>query len=297
MSCRVPSFRHDALVEILRRCPELALHLVADRLPASATGQTHRILENELSQVVPPARRPDLVIGVGEPFAAVVIIEVQRSSDRNKRYSFPYYVAALLAEHRCPVLLVVLAASAELARWARRPIDEFQPGHGFVPLVLGPDGLPWIDDPAIALRWPELAALSAMTHGSEPGGIDVVLAALPAFADLGEERASLLWDLVYGCLDEIARAELEERMRTDNYEYKSDFARGYFQKGKEEGREEGRVAGLKLALFALLEARFDRVPEAVRARIDSCNDAETLRRWIPAVAQATTVDEVEAALG
>lgn len=256
----------------------------------------HRILDSELTQLVPPARRPDLVIGVGEPFAAVVIIEVQRSTDRSKRYSFPYYVAALLAEHRCPVLLVVLAATAELARWARRPVHEFQPGHGFVPLVLGPDGLPWIDEPEVALRWPELAALSAMTHGSDPGGIDVVLAALPALADLGEERATLLWDLVYGCLDEIARAELEERMRTDNYEYKSDFARGYFQKGKEEGREEGRVAGLKLALLALLEARFDRVPGTVRARIEGCDHADTLRRWIPAVAQADTAADVETAL-
>jgi hypothetical protein len=79
-------------------------------------------------------------------------------------------------------------------------------------------------------------------------------------------------------------------------ERKSDFARGYFQKGKEEGREEGRIAGLKLALFALLEARFDRIPEPVRARVESCDDAEALRRWIPAVAQAATADDLEAAL-
>ena len=50
--------------------------------------------------------------------------------------------------------------------------------------------------------------------------------------------------------------------------------------------------GLREAVLALLDARGLPCPDDARARVASCFDAETLRRWIARAATAASVDEV-----
>lgn len=87
--------------------------------------------------------------------------------------------------------------------------------------------------------------------------------------------------------------EIEELMRTDNFEYKSDFAKKYYAKGREEGRESGReeftAHGQIRALLLVLDARGLVVDDEARARIEAERDSETLDRWTRQAATTSTV--------
>src|SRR5205814_9322585 len=107
-----------------------------------------------------------------------VIVEVQRQPDPDKRFAWPFYTAALHARMRCPVCLLVIATTPAVARWARRPIRSFQPKAGFVPLVVGPEAIPRVTDPAAAEQAPELAVLSVLAHGAEKGAESIAFAAI-----------------------------------------------------------------------------------------------------------------------
>ena len=52
-----------------------------------------------------------------------IVLEVQLSSDEDKRYAWPAYVANLRARIRCPVCLLVIAADEGVARWACKAIE------------------------------------------------------------------------------------------------------------------------------------------------------------------------------
>ncbi|MRG95059.1 hypothetical protein [Polyangium spumosum] len=68
-------------------------------------------------------------------------------------------------------------------------------------------------------------------------------------------------------------------MTIRNYEYQSDFARKYFQQGREEGREEGAIEAKAKAVLDVLETRGLAVPDEVRRRVLATKDLSTLDRW------------------
>ena len=78
-------------------------------------------------------------------------------------------------------------------------------------------------------------------HGNEPDGLAVVAAAIEIADSLDEERATLYFDLIYGALNEAARRALEVMMPTGQHKYHSDFARKYYDAGREEGVKIGRA--------------------------------------------------------
>lgn len=61
---------------------------------------------------------------------------------------------------------------------------------------------------------------------------------------------------------------------------------------REEGRVEGRAEGLAEAVLAVFAQRGLEVDETARARIESCDDAEVLRRWLNRSFVVTTVGEL-----
>lgn len=63
------------------------------------------------------------------------------------------------------------------------------------------------------------------------------------------------------------RRILEETVKTENGEYKSDFARHY--------KAEGRVE----MILAVLGARGVLIPDEVRVRLVECTDLEQLETW------------------
>ncbi len=193
------------------------------------------------------------------------------------------------------------------------------------PFAVGPNALPMIREPEQASRLPELAVLSAMTHGNdEPDGLETVLAAMVALARFDDERARFYLDLILARLNERVRRALEA-MRMQKYEYQSEFAKKYYgqgkqegfaeglslgeakgkaeglslgkaegeAKGKAEGKAEGEARGEAQAILAVLEARGLEVPAKVRKVVLSCTDLAQLDAWVRA---AVTTPSAEALL-
>jgi predicted transposase/invertase (TIGR01784 family) len=69
-------------------------------------------------------------------------------------------------------------------------------------------------------------------------------------------------------------------------------ARGALIVARREGKLEGKLEGKASAVFTVLAARGIAVSEDVRARIEACDDAATLDRWIARAATAASAEEV-----
>src|SRR5262249_5216423 len=121
----------------------------------------------DLSQITPTAYRADNVVVLqdrdGKPVTGV-IIEGQRHDDRDKLLACPVCVAALRAQLECPAVLLVIAPSPAIARWARRPIELGHPGFRLTPLVISFADVPRVCDRDAASQLPQLAVLSVMAH-------------------------------------------------------------------------------------------------------------------------------------
>ena len=278
----VPSYLHEALVELVRDRPELAVELLTEVfgavLPAYATATVE---SGDLTDLAPTEYRADSVVVLrntaGRPVWGVVV-EVQLNRDPDKRWSWRSYLGVLSGRQRCPVTLLVIAPDRGVAVWCAEPIDLGLPGTPIGQLVLGPERVPRVRDPQVAGRRPELAVLSAIAHG----GADVeVLGALPAaFAAIDPDHAALYCDIVLAALPRAARNHLEALVRTGTYEYQSDFARGYVAQGRAD------------AVLTVLAARGVEVPEPARARITGCADLGRLDAWVRRAVTAHSVDEL-----
>jgi hypothetical protein len=197
------------------------------------------------------------------------------------------------ARLECDAVLLVLCLDDETAAWAREPID-LGFGQRICPQVVGPRALPAIQDPEQAGRLPELAVLSAMTHGNdEPDGLQNVLAAIIALARLDDERARFYADLILARLNERVRNALEA-LTMQGYEYQSEFARKYYGQGKIEGKIEGeakgKIEGEARAILTVLETRGLPVPERVRKAVLSCTNLAQLDGWLRAAVTAPSAE-------
>ncbi|MEM6293015.1 MAG: hypothetical protein AAGA54_17195 [Myxococcota bacterium] len=264
---------HEVLVALLREQPEVAAVLI-ERAFGLRLGGEVRVSAETLREVEPAEYRADAVLelrsaGADRPERAV-IVEVQLRADPSKRLTWPAYQAGVRRRLGCPVLLVVVAPTAGVARWCADPIDLDGEGASVVrPFVVGPGNMPVVTDWAEAARMPELAVLSAIAHGHGDAAVDIGRAALAAFVDLDDGRQTLYVDLVFLYSSEVARAALEQEMDLKNYEYKSAFARKYVSQGRAEGRSEGRAQGKAEAILLVLETRGFTVTDEVRAQVDA----------------------------
>jgi len=178
----MPSPEHEALVEAFRRDPDLALHLLELCQIPIPQGAEPKVVEASLAQLQPTEFRADLVIELngGTRVVLSIILEVQISRDPDKKFSWPEYVAARRARTRAPVVLLVVAPDADVAAWAKEPIELGPQMGALTPLVLDPPRIPRVTDHEQARAEPELSFLSAMAHGNDPDGLDVVMALLEA---------------------------------------------------------------------------------------------------------------------
>jgi len=147
----------------------------------------------------------------GNPMQGIVV-DVQLERDTARRYLWPLMASALRAQLRCPVVLCVVTPHRTMARWAAIPI-RLGAGNVWHPTVLGPAAIPAITDPVRAARLPELAILSALTHGR---GLDqeraarVAAAALAACEQLELAQCQHYAGLVRSSLAEPAAKLLHE---------------------------------------------------------------------------------------
>jgi hypothetical protein len=94
-------------------------------------------------------------------------------------------------------------------------------------------------------------------------------------------------DAILGMVDDALRVHLENRVM-EHREYRSELFRGIFKKGQAEGEAKGKAEGI----LAVLSAREIPVSDAIRERILSCTDVDTLDVWIRRAAVASTAAAV-----
>jgi len=276
----MPSYAHDALVQLFATRPELAAELLekiflvtlpsfdeirVDSIDLSQLASTELHADLVLLLHRTPGRNPDDVRdeileetsdetmneasedaadeSASRRICFGLIVEVQLHREWTRRYKWPLYQPALRAKHRCPCCLLVVAPDAAIAAWASQPIQTGQPGSPFIPLVLGPALIPKITDPLEALQSPELAVLSTQAHGHGPEGLTVAQAAKFSLSGVDGEQVMIYWDMIMLALPEAVRRALEEQMQPGEYKYRSEWVVSHIKKWKREGRVQGREEG------------------------------------------------------
>jgi hypothetical protein len=287
----MPTLEHNGLVEMFRENPSLAPHLIEKlfhiKLPSHASV---KVVESSLDQMIPVEFRADLVLELLDETGApvlLIVLELQRDEDPDKKYSWPVYVTVVRAKKRCQAIVLVVAPDEKVAAWAAETIDV---GLGLTtvqPLVLGPAVVPQVTDPAEAEKETELAILSAVAHGNGPNGLAVVTAALTALGRLDQEHAAVYFQIIYNALREPMRRALEALVMERRIEGKANFP-PFAQQLIDRGETKGRAADV----LTVLRVRGIAVPDAARERILAQRDPTQLERWLERAILAASVAEV-----
>lgn len=288
---------HEAVVLLFRKCPSLAGTLLA-RAPGGHDLRFERasLSSEKAAPVYPSPLDCDAVVTLesGGRIVATVLVEVQLQKRSEKRLAWPAYVSFAYHQHGCPAHLLVVAIDVSVARWAAQPIHVGPPGFVLRPMVIGPDVLPPIFDPAEAARAPELAVLAALANPRSARAIEQGRALLTGLRRLDDRAAGVYLDVVLARLLPAARAALEAVMKS--YEFQSDFAKKYVALGRTEGRNEGLAEGQAQAkadaVLAFLRARGLAVPKTVAARVCACRDVTELDRWVRRAAAVTRAADI-----
>jgi hypothetical protein len=297
----VASLLHEAIVELLRNRPRLALELLGRVVPVPLITQEDgegRIESGDLGDAKPLERAADFVASFGPHERPIrVIVEVQLRRDPEKQLSWPGYVAVSWARSAQRTYLVVLAIDAVTARWAAEPIDV---GHfAFRPIVIGPDAIPLIVDADGARRSPELSVLAVGMHRERAEVVRAAAVALEAVAELDEARARFYTALVVEWLPAAARAILEANM-----DIKTEFVNEVQRRiraeaeaqaraeGEAKGRAEGQASAAAEAVLRVLAARGISVSETTAARVRECRDLERLNAWLELAVRVEKADSL-----
>jgi len=275
----MPSLDHESLILLFRNQPELAAQLLRDALNLELPPYTEaRLASSDLTEVVPAEFRADaVVLFVNNQPVLGVIVEVQLARVDQKLFAWPAYVSVLRSRHKCPVELLVLTHDRAVAAWAAKPILLDLAGESVLrPRVLGPDAVPVVTDRDWAAREPELAVLSAMTHGKGDTEIAVAiaLAASSAFGHLPADQQLLYLAFIESALGDAARKAFE--MHPEAEEIVEKFINERQQRSFEKGRATEKAA----AVLDVLDARGVAVTPEQRERILACTDLEVLTRWV-----------------
>jgi hypothetical protein len=291
----MPSMPHQVLASLFRDSPALGLHLfqAATGTPLPP-GMRARLHSAQFTDVQPPEYSADAAYLIEDEAGTVrdaAIAEIQLARDEDKHASWLQYTAMMYRKLRVPVTVMVLAVTEEVARWCARPLDYDRAGNTFKPLVIGPSKIPWITDLEQAQALPELAVLSVVAHGKEPGAEAIGLSAYFACTPLDKPRATQYVDAIMMWLSETARHALQEYLNMHHYEYQSEFARKYVEEGRKDGLEEGRKEGRQEVLVKQLGLKFGELPDSAVQRLQAADDTD-LARWTERVLTAATLDDV-----
>jgi len=187
----------------------------------------------------------------------------------------------------------VFTLDEEVADWCEQPID-FGRGRGFLfPVVVRPRTIPVILDPARAMAAPELAVLSVLAHGREPGAEFIAQAALAACERLDTQAGIHYADFVEAFLGDFARVALRQIMQTElKNPYFSDKFRKSFADGVAEGEAKGAARGKAQSLLKMLRLRGWTASAELEARVLACRDEAQVDQWIDRVLSVPTLDDV-----
>lgn len=293
----MPSFPHEILVDFARKRSEsvrkLLQHCGDSGLRKQLEGTTGTVESTDLSQVAPIEYFADSVIvfrDERDKAVLVAVVEVQETTNADKKWTWPVYSTVARATFECPSVLVVIAMEPSIAKWASALLDKICADLYFHYVVVSSANVPRIIDIAQAKETPELAVLSAIAHPT----LEVARAALAGIEGLPEDRSYLYYDVILNALPEAARNLLEEPMQ--EYVYTSEFARRNFAQGKAEGLERGRQLALQDAALVLAKARLEDLSAEEEAAVRSFTDERTLTALVLALGTTSTPEQARAAL-
>jgi hypothetical protein len=287
------------MVLALREDPSLLRRLLAlagRRVPLRAM----TVEDTAVRWVASAEVRPDLLLS--GPGGAWLAVEVQRQIDRAKERRW-FLLTAVLTDQR-GVLgdLLVVTASAAVARWARRLHRRGRSGTEVqlrpTVLLLAGGALEALLDP----KRPSLAFLAAWAMQDRRGAAArrVVRRALALTEALPEGLRQAQVRAILNVLSAPMLAYLKEATVDINKIPESPWVRAWRLEleakgkveGKVEGLSEGLSEGLAQAVLAVLAARGLAVTEAQSAKVLGCKDRTQLDAWLRAAVAVTSADEV-----
>ena len=280
----MPSPRHDAVNELFRDRPELAVEILHELMGVDVPVDAPVQLEsNDFNDRPSKDFQPDTVITVGPAQAPVhgIVVEVQQEKAEGKRRQLPRYAAALWLMLRCPVTVLCVCPDADAAVWYAEPVRTGLPGFTFCAAVLGPNEVPVIRSAKEAAAHPDLAAMAVMAHGRDRAVVDAFMTGLEL---MESDHAPQYYEHAYSMAVPTVRHVMEEIMASTTWPVHSPFAREHFGRGKCEGEAD--------AVLKVLAVRRIEVPEAARARIRACTDTCQLDVWLERAVEATTVTDL-----
>jgi hypothetical protein len=276
----MPSSTHEGVTELFRQRPEIAAKMLRNQLGVELpTFQQARLESADLTDLQPTEYRADAVVTLHSPDheqpVQAVVVEVQLRRDRDKRWSWPVYLATLRARLHCRVMLLVVCTDPGTAAWSATPIELGHPGLVLCPIVLGPNQVPLVTDVDQARGVPELLILSAAVHADHPDVTKTLRALNDMLSMEDPDKAVRYIEIAFAVLPNTLGRLWEELVSTQTFEFQSAYARRL----KAEGRAEGRAEGEARLVLAVLDARGIDVPDDVRARITACSDPDQLEAW------------------
>jgi hypothetical protein len=280
----MPSAPHDALVQIFKDRPQLAVEILRDlmgvELPATPLVQ----LENTSFNT----RRSDdihadlvMVLGPPQSPAHAVIVEIQRDTTKDPR-QLARYAAALWLMLDCDVSVLVVCPDANAAARYAKPVASGLTGYRFQAHVLGPGDIPAITDPQQAAAQPELAAMAVMVHGRDR---KVAEAFIAATKKMHPDYGPKYYEYAYSMSPADVRRLLEEIMTSTTWPVYSPFAKEHFGRGLAEGEAKGEAK----AILLVLAARDLEVSDDARTRITACTDLAQLETWLTRAVTAQSI--------
>lgn len=288
-----PTTEHEMWLDLFTNNPRLAPDLLQESFGVDMPPfEEARIETPVMNEAKPVELRADSVIVLrnrGRPVLACVV-EMQRDHDSRKEWTWPKYLTAVRARHKCPAILLVMWPHANGAERISTPI-ALGPSSVVTPHVIGLSTIPMVTDEAQAIANPELATLSALAHAEGPQR-EAVLAATSAgvlaFGKKDAKEARNYTDYLSEALSEAAAELWRTLMGVASKEYRSEWARGYVAEGRAEGRAKGRAE----AVLAILAHRQLTVTDEVRDHILACPDPELTATWLERAFHVGSAEEL-----
>jgi hypothetical protein len=310
----MPSIRHEATATLLRRNLQLAPYLLACAGYDVSEG-TAVLADSSLPDETPREWRADVVTvtsGTGGKLA--IVCEPQTSRPKPKKWwSWLAYIAAAGAHHECPVVVMAITLSQDIARRCARTFSTGHPDLDLTLVVSGSHNTPHPDAPGAEHVSVELAVLSALN-----GNLDLTRRAhrrylICKLLSASESDALLYNRYIYLASRRSVRKALEEDMKTlPRVPYIDDAIEQGFEQGRAaghakghaeghaegraeghaEGHAEGRAEGARDMLFRLLRARGFTVPAGIRRMVEACTDVVQLDEWGERTIDAKSLEDV-----
>jgi hypothetical protein len=269
----------------------------------------------------PVEYRPDLMFADGDT-GYWNALEIQRSIDQRKQWTWPAMVALQNHRRKCAGDLIVITHSRAVASWVRKT----SVAHGQLGTTL---------QCTPALLYVDRNVRTRLLRMKSPGAL--VVAAWAMHERVNAEATRVATRAVMGLVARLSRAKpplrsperelnlecvrvilnvlkqpvvqrIIEAMKTDKNEKSVSIvdqfyaeieavgeARGVAQgraEGKAAGKAEGKAEGLREAVRSVLLARGFKVTQRSRQRIESCADLHTLQRWHKRAVTAVKIADV-----